>query len=217
MSLIKRLSVSLFSKVESIVGEIENHEALIQATINEQREKIAHAKVQLAKLQRQEQRVQQQVDELNTKEISWTKRATQAAKTDEARAMACLQQRQIVRSEIQKLSNVQQAYQNAANKMAKDMSRCNDELSTISQKYELLQARKSSSEALSAAHDSRTTVCEISNSFDQWEVQINHQEMIVDSEPMEPLEQDYLKAEQEEQLRAELNLLLKNNAGEKQI
>ena len=55
MSIIKRISTSVMATIDELVGEIENHDALIKAAIDEQKKKIATAKVQLGKIRANEQ------------------------------------------------------------------------------------------------------------------------------------------------------------------
>lgn len=45
MSLFKRLSATLVSRIDQVVGEIENHDAVIQVALNDMRKKIAEARV----------------------------------------------------------------------------------------------------------------------------------------------------------------------------
>ena len=49
MSIFKRLSATLVTSIDRVVGEIENHDAVIQASINDIRKKVAEAKVRLGK------------------------------------------------------------------------------------------------------------------------------------------------------------------------
>ena len=53
MSIIKRLSATLVSNIDRVVGEIENNDAVIQASLTELRRKVATAKVRLAHVHRQ--------------------------------------------------------------------------------------------------------------------------------------------------------------------
>ena len=48
MSIFKRLSATVVSSLDRVVGEIENNDAVIQASLTELRKKIAAAKVRLS-------------------------------------------------------------------------------------------------------------------------------------------------------------------------
>ena len=55
MSLLKRLSITIFSRIDNAVAEIENHDALIKATLEEQAGKLMRAKGQLIQLRRKKE------------------------------------------------------------------------------------------------------------------------------------------------------------------
>ena len=50
------LEISDFASIDKMVGEIENHDALIKAAINGQQKKLAAARMQLTKLRNAERR-----------------------------------------------------------------------------------------------------------------------------------------------------------------
>lgn len=211
MSIIKRMSTSLFARVDEMVGEIENHDALIKAAITEQRKKIAAAKVQLKRLQSSEQKVSEQIAELKAKEQRWSDRAIKEAEDNEQQALACLQRRQLVREKIVKLIATRDNYQQTAAKMTSDIARCDQELAAMSQKHELMRARQSSADALNVINEvNGSSIDELETSFERWETRITQGELNVDSyELTDSLEESYLDQESNEALRTELNELLK--------
>lgn len=211
MSILRRMYTTVFAQVDQMVGEIENHDALIKAALADQRKKIAAARVQLARLQASEQRVSRQIEELEQKDKNWTRRAADEAEQDEEQALICLQRRQRVREQIGRLSDNRDTYRQAARKMSADIARCDEQLSSLGQKHELLKARQSGADALNVINDvSGSSIDELETSFDRWEVRIAQGEFGADSfEPVDSLEEEYLGHENEEALRAELSKLLK--------
>ena len=212
MSLFKRTFTGIYAKIDQLVGEIENHDALIQATINEQKNKLASAKVQLKKMQTQESRVKEQLKKLRENEQRWSSRATQEAATDEQRALSCLQRRQTVRRQIAKLEQIQYEYQMSAVKIKNDIQQGDDDLAAMIQKHQILRTRQSTADALRMiGEDRQTNKVDVESSFDRWEIKIAQGEFSSDhyAEEIDELEQEYLTEENELQLRSELAELLK--------
>ncbi len=210
MSVLKRISTTLFSRVDQLVGEIENHDALIQAAITEQRKKIAAAKVQLGRIQAQQNRIQQQTSQLQQSEQRWEQRAIKEATQDEAKALMCIQRRQHIKQQISKSQQAEQEYHRAAERMIVDINRSEDELKNMSQKHELMRARQSSAEALNIVNQtSAIRSDELENSFDRWEIKITENEISSEHyDDTDLLEQAYIKEENKDILREELHALI---------
>ena len=77
MSIFKRLSATVVSNLDRVVGEIENNDAVIQASLTELRRKIAAAKVRLSHVHRQEARLNRQIRKRREDEQRWGERAVE--------------------------------------------------------------------------------------------------------------------------------------------
>jgi len=210
MSIIKRLSTSLFASVDQMVGEIENHDALIKAAITEQKRKIAAARIQLNKIKSSEEKVTQQIEVLKCNDQRWTERAVTEASNNEAQALTCLQRRKAIREQIEKLTTARNSYQQTSIKMSGDINRCEQELKTMSQKHELLRARQTSSDALNVINEvSGSNIDNLETSFERWEIKIAQGEFNIDDyDTPDQIEQEYISQENEQQLRDELAELM---------
>lgn len=206
MSLLKRLSITLFSRLDDVVADIENHDALIEAAIKEQSKKIAAAKVQLTHLNRRQNKIQQQSDQLQLDHQRWQSRAIKEATQNDARAMECLQRRNEAQSQIEQLELSRQEYQLAAEKLAKDIKRSENELREVQQKRELLHARQSSAAVLKNIDStSESNLKQMEKTFERWEANLCESEIFHDSDPLvDSLEQSYLNEEKQIELKKEL-------------
>lgn len=90
MLIFTRLTATLVSRIDHVVGEIENHDAVIQATLNDMRQKLAQAKVHLSQVHREKERSQQKVNEQHESATRWQQRAVDCAKRDEKKAPECI-------------------------------------------------------------------------------------------------------------------------------
>ncbi len=212
MTLLKRTFTSLTAKIDQLVGEIENHDALIQAAIKEQKKKIAAAKVQLRRLQDSEHRLREQVAQLKINERQWTDRAAKEANDDEAKALNCLQRRQKIRLQLDKLLVMSREYQQSTAKMKINITQCEEDLASMMQKHQMLRARQCTAEAMQIIdREGNANLDDVEASFDRWEIKIAQGEYLLDRfDEGDELEQEYLGEENELELRAQLADLLKD-------
>ncbi len=218
MSIFKRLSATVFASIDQMVGEIENHDAVIQATLKDMRKQVAEAKVRLNHIQREEQRLAEQIAEQTRQNQQWRNRARDVAQQDENKALECLRRSQQCQARIQRLQQNQVQYQHAATKLSHDITLSEQRLEEIKQKYMVMRARESSSAASQRIQD-HTTINnqQLDECFDRWEVTLQQSEMCQDvyGETLDVLEQEFTSQEQEQALRDELaDLLNKDKKGE---
>ena len=209
MSIIKRLSATLVSNIDRVVGEIENNDAVIQATLAELRRKVATAKVRLAQVHRQEANLNRQIQQRREEEQLWGERALEAASTDEAKALECVRRRLQSRRQAEKLEQGQQHYQLTAEKLARGVQEGEERLAEMGQKHTLMRARQSTAEALHAANQAGDeSLQQVEDSFDRWEVKILEEEMMGESDDLlDPLDREFTHSENEQALRDELAAL----------
>ena len=210
MSLFKRLSATLVSRIDQVVGEIENHDAVIQATLNDVRRKVAEARVRLASVQREADRLGESVGEQQAQADLWRRRARETAATDESKAVECLRRARRCDREAERLREAQQQYAQAADRLAQEIDTSEQRLRAMKQRLTLMRARQSSGSALGATSEADSDVIrQLENSFERWEINISQLESSVDDAPRsDTLERDFLSREEEADLREELGRLL---------
>ena len=210
MSIFKRLSATLVSRIDQVVGEIENHDAVIQASLNDMCKKVAEAKVRLGRVRREEERLNQQIREHRQNEERWHKRAVASAKDDEAKALECVRRARHCRQHAEKLAQVQAGYEQTADKLAHDIEASEQRLAETKHKLTLMRARQSTSAAVNATCKPESGTDQfLDETFDRWEVNISQTEMTVEHHDIvDPVEREFITQEQQEELRNELAELL---------
>lgn len=210
MSLFKRLSATLISRIDQVVGEIENHDAVIQVALNDMRKKIAEARVRLARIQREAERLQREAEEQRQSAERWRQRAVATAAQDEGKALECLRRAQQCDQQMNRLQAALAQFEQSGERLGQDIEASEQRLCELKQKHTLMRARQSSSAALNATHETEGDVLrQLDDSFDRWEVKISQIELAIDHpEPVDHLERDFLSHEQEGELRDELAQLL---------
>ena len=214
MSIFKRLSATLVSRIDRVVGEIENHDAVVQATLNDMRKKVAEAKVRLKQVHREKERLENQILEQQENTKRWRKRAIDCAKTDEAKALECVSRARRCEQQMARLQQSLAQYQQAAEKLAHDIQTSEQRLSEVKQKATLMRARQSTSSALQSTGESKVDNTQLlDDTFDRWEINISEAEMAIDShDAVDLMEHEFIVSEQEDELRHELATLLAEEA-----
>jgi len=214
MSIFKRLSATLVSRIDRVVGEIENHDAVVQATLNDMRKKVAEAKVRLKQVHREKERLENQILEQQENTKRWRKRAIDCAKTDEAKALECVSRARRCEQQMARLQQSLAQYQQAAEKLAHDIHTSEQRLSEVKQKATLMRARQSTSSALQSTGESKVDNTQLlDDTFDRWEINISEAEMAIDShDAVDLMEHEFIVSEQEDELRHELATLLAEEA-----
>jgi phage shock protein A len=213
MSIFKRLSATLVSRIDHVVGEIENHEAVIQASINEMSKKVAQAKVRLKQVHREADKLKQQMQSQQDNVKRWQQRAIHSAKTDEATALDCMQRAQTCKSQASKHEQALNHYVQTSETLAANIQTSEQRLQEMKQKLTLMRARESSNSALTATHNYDGEVIQfVEDSFDRWEVNISKDEILLDNvDNTDAIEHSFITQEQQNALRDELTKLLEGD------
>ena len=206
MSLFKRLSATLVSRIDQVVGEIENHDAVIQATLNDVRRKVAQARVRLGQVQREAERLRGHIDEQQQHAERWRRRARATADSNERKALECLRRARQCGQEAERLRTAQLQYTQTTERLEKDIDSSEQRLRAMKQKLTLMRARESSGTALHATSETDgDTIRQLEDSFERWEINISQLEMALDqAAPADPLEREFIDSEEETALRDEL-------------
>lgn len=216
MTITRRIITTFSSRLDKLIGELENHDALIKATINEQKKKLSTAKVQLAHIKSNESETRKQIAQLHRNETLWADRAVKEAEVNTEKAMLCMQKRKFVHEQICRLQNVVAEYEQTIQKMTAEIDYCEKSLKCMIQKHELMRARQSSVDAVQVINAAGNNNLEqLQECFDRWQVRLMHGEMdMVISDDQDPLEKAYLDSENIEILKTELQELIKISKGE---
>ncbi len=210
MSIFKRLSATLVSRIDQVVGEIENHDAVVQVTLQDMRKHIAEAKVRLGQVHRERARLKQQIEAQQEDAGRWRERALACAGSEEAKALECLRRSRDCRQRAEKLQQALLGFEATAEKLAADIDASEQRLAQNKQKLTLMRARQSTSSALNATGEEGEDASQLlDDTFDRWEINISQAEMIGDApQDIDPLAREFSTRELEEELRLELARLL---------
>jgi len=211
MSLIKRLSTTITAQLSQVVGEIENHDAIIQANLNDMSKKVSEAKVQLSEVQKEKKHLQSQIQSKNTESLLWQKRAIESVKTNEEKALECVKREQHCQKIMKQLEVRLNTISEVIEKLTNDVFDSEQILMELKQKQKVMRARQSSNKAFNSVTTANESIGNtLQDSFDRWEISIGETKPhITQHEMKDDLEKEFIKKEEIESLRKQLNDLIK--------
>lgn len=209
MSILKRLSATMFSRVDQVVSEIENHDAIIESAVRDNQRALAKARVRFNRLKADGQRLAQRLADLQASEAQWTRRAQDKAEQDEQTALRCLQKRRECRRRIAGTEQALAEHRKTEDRLAKELETMEERVKRIGQQRNLLRSRQSAAEAMrtfKAIED--CSYIDIDDTFEKWEVKVTEAELASDGfDTTDDLEQAFIEAEELEDLQHELSEL----------
>lgn len=209
MSILKRLSATMFSRVDQVVSEIENHDAIIESAVRDNQRALAKARVRFNRLKADGQRLARRLADLQASEAQWTRRAQDKAEQDEQTALRCLQKRRECRRRIAGTEQTLAEHRKTEDRLAKELETMDERVKRIGQQRNLLRSRQSTAEAMrtfKAIED--CSYIDIDDTFEKWEVKVTEAELVSDGfDTTDDLEQAFIEAEELEELQHELSEL----------
>jgi len=210
MSIFKRLSLSWFAKLDDLVTEIENHQAIIEAALKEHAQKVAEAKVQKNQLTQQLQHFEKQILKLKSEQNNWKRRAAELADSDQESALECVRRVRAAENKIESLNTSLIQYNQAVNRLDQHIEKGDSELDLLRQKLDLLKARQASTNATNSnALNNQDNLEEVQKAFTNWEKKVAVNELVNNSGlESDPFAEKFEKEESEQKLKDELQAIL---------
>lgn len=209
MSIFKRVSASLHAHVDKLVGQMENHDAVVEAALKEQRQAVARAKVRLERLSREGERLRRE-EETARREVSlWTDRARQST-GDEETALECLRRRRAAQARCDELAEALRRHGAAQEKLARDVGEAEMRVRNLDQQRHLMRTRQSAAEALRATDGTEGTgPIDVEAAFERWSETVTEAELATEpSTQADPLAHRFEEREERDALKAELDALM---------
>jgi len=216
MAFFRRVAATLSANIDQAISRIENHDAVIEAALNDTRHAAAELKVRLAGVRNDITRTAEQIQKLKQDEAQWGERAQRIAAEDQNRALNCLRRRDECRDKIRKLQARQERSENVEHRLAKEFARLEQRLADIDLRRQELRGRELSSKGSAVRIDLESdTGIDVDRAFDRWEVEVTRSEFTTGQvhPDQDDLGDSFERSEREAELRAELEEMI--NSGRK--
>jgi len=207
MKLIKRLSTSITATLDSAVGQLENHDAIVEATIKQTRQSVAKTKARINTLRQQLKAYETQLNEAREQYELWTERAATLANTDQAKALQCVARRNQYEAEIGRLDNSTSQQRDLIRDVSHNLQKLQTKLDEMTQKHNLMRSRQTVAD-VNRAVASVSNDDSISDTFERWESAVlEHEFAVSDACTRDPLDAELSRDEDEADLLAQLQMI----------
>lgn len=112
---------------------MENHDAVIEATLRDIRGKLAQAQVRLRQMERERVRLRQQRESELADVLRWRQRAQQTAGADETRALECIRRARQCDERAARLAESESRCECAVDKLRNDVAAGGQRLQAMQQ------------------------------------------------------------------------------------
>lgn len=213
MYFFKRWTSALVSRVDWMAAQVENQEALVNSAIREAQQATAKAKVQLARVHGDGNKLRNRLEEEQQAEQRWRDRARSCAEEDEAKALECLRRSKQAGKQAGQLKGRIEEHQRVEHQLQADVQTLQERLAELVEKRNLMRTRESRASAMKTVSEVMVPMNDgLDDIFERWDTRITEAEIISSCcEQSDPLDSDFVTAEEEDALRAELEEL-KNNS-----
>lgn len=178
MNLFKRLTTSVTATFDNAVGQLENHDAIVEATIRQTKQSVAKTRARINTLCQQQRAYESQLADAQEQHGLWTERATKLAKTDQAKALQCVARRNQCQTEIKRLNQLIEQQHKLVHEVTLNQHKLQSKLDEMTQKHNLMRSRQTVANVNRAVAKSSSSE-NLDDTFERWESVILEHEMAV--------------------------------------
>ena len=207
MKLIKRLSTSITATLDSAVGQLENHDAIVEASIKQTRQAVAKTRARINTLRQQHQAYQAQLSEAKEQYDLWTQRAANLATSDQEKALQCVVRRNQCEADIGRLSYSEKQQADLVRDVTANLQTLQSKLDEMTQKHNLMRSRQTVADVNRAVAYAKTDD-NLSDTFERWESAVlEHEFAVSDACSHDSLDRELTRAEDQADLLAQLAII----------
>lgn len=209
MARIKRWTHGFVASIDSMIVQVENHEALATSALRELEQGVARSKVQLMRVERDGRALKQALSDEREASERWRDRARR--EEHQARALECLRRHKRCESRVSELSHNQAEHERIEQQLKRDVQTLERRLIELRQQRNTMRTRQSRAEAFSVAQGAGSELAEgeIGQIFERWETRVAETEVVSGCliASVDGLDQEFLDEEEAAALQLELQAL----------
>ncbi len=207
MKFMKRWTTTIAASFDHLIGQVENHEALVSGALREMQEFGGKARIKLVRVERDGQNMKRRLKEVEELDSVWAERALRVHATDQTRALECMRRRKQAQEEAQNLREQIQEHDKLEEQLRKDLNLIQQRIAELTRKKNAFSARECRGKAFQAGSvDELGLVRELDEMFNRWELRLGDYEGMDLS--ADPLEKQFSAEEEERELKAALQELV---------
>jgi len=145
MSRMKRWTMSVSSWVDGMLAQVENHEAAVSSAIGRVRQATARSRVQLKRVERDQQALRDRLLEEEQAAEAWRRRAKSAA--NETIALECLRRHRAAERQVVQLRERLGEHERCHKELSDGIRVLNGRLGELTERKNLMRTRQSRAES----------------------------------------------------------------------
>lgn len=212
--MLKNCLISFKAKLSQVVDDLENHEAVAEAALDDLKKLRAKVHLESLRLTRQIQNLEAKCQSLAEEAARWQQRALAVAPDDKPKALACLQRLERAEEEQRRISETLAKTRAAARKVENELKQIDEALQKMASQLAILRARESRLQAAGLVSEGGVRSGKFQAIFDRWESQLESQDCLEFDEDYDPLAESFERQESEHALEEKLEALLKAKGGD---
>jgi len=207
MNLIKRLTTTISASLDTAVNQMENHDAIVDASIKQIRQAVAKTKARINTLRQQQNVYEKQLTEAKEQHTLWTERAKSLAEKDQDKALQCISRRNQLSAEIKRLVCSVQQQKDLVREVSANLQTLQSKLDEMVHKHNLMRSRQTVADVNRVvAHADQDQ--NLNDTFERWEsVVLEHEFAVSDVCTRDSLDMELSEQENEIELLAQLTEL----------
>lgn len=208
MARFKRWTHGFVASIDSMIVQVENHEALATSALRDLEQGVARSKVQLMRVERDGRALKQALAEEREAATRWRERARR--EEGEARALECLRRYKRAEARVSELTHNHAEHERIEQALKRDVQTLERRLVELRQQRNTMRTRQSRAEAFNVVQGSGDVESgEIGQIFERWETRVAESEVasgcLVAS--IDSFDDEFLDAEEAASLKLELRAL----------
>ena len=208
MARIKRWTHGFVASIDSMIVQVENHEALATSALKDLEQGVARSRVQLMRVERDGRSLRQALDEEREAAVRWRDRARR--EEHEARALECLRRHKRSEARVVELEHNHAEHERIEQQLKRDVQTLERRSVELRQQRNIMRTRQSRAEAFSVAQgQGDVESAEIGQIFERWETRVAESEVASGclTASIDSLDDEFLDAEEAASLKLELAAL----------
>ena len=203
MNSFRRMTVAVRASLDRVLTQVENHEAITQATLEDLRRHLAQARSHASRVQRDGHALEQELNKARTAHAQWKERAIATENHDAA--IECIRRSKDAAAEVERLEGRQREHVQITRRLTKDVRALEDRYAELNTRKRVLQARDAEARALEITEGSVHHVgSDVEALLERWEMNIDERSYRVPGAEQDDFEISYVESEERAALEAEL-------------
>jgi phage shock protein A len=210
MNRMKRWTMSMTSWVDGVLAQVENHEAAVSLAIGRVRQSAARARVQLKRVERDQQTLRDTLAREEAAVDAWRRRAKAAGNEDAA--LECMRRYKASGRRVAQLQQRLAEHERSHKELSEGVRVLNARLGELTERKNLMRTRQSRAEAAHGMASTTGPIGDLEDVFERWETRVGEIEIASDcAEPIDAFEAELEAVDESVELRIELEELRAEN------